>query len=241
MGIVVKKPSDDPWTWLGPGFTVHHFQEDVLSTGEIKNHGLANDGNTSFVTFSNGNGFLWFGHQGNDTSHDLKYIYKDLTETSTFVCSFDMTGPARSNNYAGTDNSTFFGIVMKNATTGGIVTWGVDFFSGSGASTNIREYQSETVTKGTALLEYGHPRIDVAETLILKIVRKSSTETDCYLSTDGVSFILAAPYNSATSLGPNPTSDHNRIGVGLDAIENGTAISHYAVRYAIAVDWIAYK
>ena len=111
MSLIVKKPSDDPHTWLGPEYTIYNFQEDITATPEWKNHGLTQSANFNSSTVTTGNGFFRMSLHGDATNHDMKYIYKDLTETSTIVASFDTGGPASSNDLANREDSTWMGIV----------------------------------------------------------------------------------------------------------------------------------
>ena len=251
MSIVVKKPSDDPYTWLGPEYTVYHFQEDHLAAGDLQNHGLTIDGNTGFGVNVAGNGYYYILKQGDQTNHDLRYIYKDMTGTSTIVVAFDISGPATSNdiNTNANQDGTWMGIVMKNASSGKLVTYGVSLRSDSsrlGPSLVIREQSGEygtvsglLLSPSTTITVAGPVRIDAAETIILKAEKLGSTQTNFSFSLDGVSFVpFDTPYT--VQFGANDT---NRLGVGIDVVDDGQhqGLNHYTDPYTMSIDWVAYK
>jgi len=235
MAILVKKPSDDPWTWLGPAYTVYHFQEDIFSDPDWRSYGLTeNTGGTHIE----GNGGQDIEIYGDGTNHNLRYFYKDLTETSSFVCSFNITGDALSRG-SGVDNATSVGIVMKNILTGHLIHYGIILHPTMGPTTMIREYVQEqgatasvAYRAGPQMAVYGFPRVDIAENLILRVDRLTSSTSDLYISMDGVSFIKVQTYTHSPHNVTNLTYDSNRIGFGIDAVDN----SHYAM----GVDWVAH-
>jgi hypothetical protein len=259
MSIVVKKPSDDPYTWLGPGYTVYHFQEDHVASGDLKNHGLVVDGDTAFGAIIIGNGSYYILKQGDQTNHDLRYIYKDMTGTSTIVVAFDISGPATSNDISANANQdgTWMGIVMKNTSSGKLVNFGVRLSPDSqrlGPSLVIREQSGEygtvsglLLSPSTTIRTRGPVRIDATETIILKAERVTSIHTNFSFSLDGVSFVpFDTPYTHQFG-----ADDTNRLGFGIDVVDAGGtagtasgpigASTHYTDPYTMAIDWVAYK
>ncbi len=240
MSLVVKKPSDDPYTWLGPPWTVYNFQEDIDSTPEWKNYGMNQSGSFYSTTHKSGNGFFYIRMVGDATNHDAKYIYKDLSQTSSIAVSFDIGGPACSNNIANNEDSSWAGIVMKNSTDGKLCTFGVVLNSETtsaaermGPSLVIREMSGEYGTSasldlvGGSITTYNECRIDAAETIILKAQRVTGVHTIFSFSVDGVSFINLDTYTHSSAL------DTNRLGVGIDVINS-------ADPYTMSIDWVAH-
>jgi hypothetical protein len=231
MSITTRIPADNPHDWLGPEWTVYHWQEDNLSDWDFF---ISPD----FIVDITGNGYCTRSNILMQGSFTVGYMHKIFNSfPSSIACSINMNkvtetealaGLVSQDSIDGTD-VMFYGNIAARDVSASLKNLPITFTSKKEKTSLLGVLMHSVDGTRCATVDESIHFDGCNTSLYLKIERVSSELSNLYFSTDGVGW---SHWDDVL------TDDHDLLGFGfwMGSGVVGSGIDEIGVSF----DWVAH-